>query len=477
MNIHLTKSPKGKHRKKRKSNHRSRKYQAYLKRQRAKAAHVKAKRAKHRRKHPQQQMNAGVMVMFASYIIARIKIREHLSCIYCKKKSNSKFSVIDIIVGLVALIAFGVPRIYDIAKYKEHRLLARALQMDRMFSHDTVYRFLKKFATLTMCRLLQKANSKMLREFFESQEQIVLDGDWSTIRSYPNKKEGAVKGQNKLRPGRNCYQANAYFANGLYVKADVLAGNQVPIDSLTLFSDLREARRLCGRIDWLRLDAGYISILNLQRLEDFSCQGHSREKIQFIVNVGKGTIGAKEAIRKSSCRCWQKVKNGVYIQDFPAIQVYKDYHQKHRMILVKRYFEQEKKWKYYALITNNNGTSALDLFHFYHKRQCIEYFFDDAKNSYFMEHLPSSKLLGNSLFVNIICLTFNLLVFFRHEVLRKKDQWIQLKTLRRNYLKLDIVWNGQNLIIPRCLPNYRVVLMILRRLEKLNIRLEYRLCG
>ncbi len=449
----------------------------YIRRQRVKAARIKARKARHRLKHKQKQMTHGMMVIFARYIIARVKLRELASSIPGKKKSNSKFSFVDMIVGLVALMAFGLPRVYDVAKYKEQRLLANALQMDRMFSPDTVYRFLKKFAMLTICRHLQKANSKMIREILANQEQIIVDGDWSTLRSYQNSKDGSIKGYNKLRPGRPCYQANVYFANELYIKADILAGNEVPLDSLTLFTDLQEVRRLCGRVDWIRLDAGYISWINLERLDSFSCQGHSRQKVKFVINVGSGTIGAKEAIRLSRFRAWQKVKRGVEIQEFQSLQIYKDYEQKHRLILVHRYFEQEKRWKYYALVTNDETMSSLELYRFYHQRQCIENFFDDAKNSYFIEQLPSQKLLGNSLYFNIMCLAFNLLVLFRHELLRKKDQWIQLRTLQKNYLLLEVFWDGQVLTVSRHMADYRVLLMIFRRLKKLDIPLEYRLCG
>jgi len=463
--------------KKNKSKRQSRKHQEYLKRERVKAARIKAKREKHRRKHPQKEMHQGMMIMFARYIITRVKLREYLRCINLKKKPNSKFSVIDMIVGLVALMAFGMSRIYDVAQYQEHKLLAKALQLDRMFSPWTAYRFLKRFGILTTCRLLQRANSKMIRSILAAQNKVVVDGDWSTLRSYSNKKEGAVKGNNKLRPGRPCYQAVAYFANGFYIKASVVAGNQVPLQPLALLTDLKEVRRLCGHIDWIRLDAGYQGKEKLQNLDGFSWKGNSQKKVHFIISIGSAGIGFQRARCTSRFRIWHRVKKGVFIQDFDHIQVYREYQNYHRLILVKRFFEQEKRWKYYALVTNDMEQDAVDLYRFYHLRQCIEDFFDDAKNSYFIEHLPSSKLLGNSLYFNIICLTFNILILFRHEVLRKKDHWMQLKTLQKKYLDLDLTWDGTILVISRSLPTYRCILMILQRLEKLNIAMEYRLCG
>jgi len=466
-----------KRKKKRKPNHKSKKYREYLKRQRAKAARIKARKQRHRRKHPKKESYHGFFIIFARYIIARIHLREKIeSCIYHKKKPNSTFSIVDMIIGLIGLIVLGLPRIYKVAKYQQDKLLARALGLDRFFSGSTAYRFLKAFGFLTMCRYLQKANAKMISDLLQADKLIVVDGDTSTVRSYPNNKEGSCKGYNKLRPGRPCFQAIAYFANGFCVKSQIVEGNQVPVDTLTLITDLREVRRLCGRIDWIRLDAGYASKAELRGLDDFSCVGHSREKARFIVNVGSKGIGAQEAIRLSQYRTWKRMKKGVFIQEFRNMQVYHGYEKRHRLILVKEYCEDRGKWRFYTLVTNETAIDAVELYHFYCNRQVIEDFFDDIKNSYSLQPLPCSKLLGNSLYFNIICLTFNVLILFRLEVLRKKDHWLQLKTFQFKYSCFDIIWDGAVLYIHRSNPDYRVILMTLQRLKKF-VALEYQLCG
>lgn len=464
--------------KNRKRNTSSQRHREYLTRQRRKAARKKAKVEKQRLQHMQASTCRGFFVIFARYIVERLKLREHLEKhIYFHKGHNSTYSVVDMVIGLVGLMALGLPRVSDVGKYKEERLIAKALAMEKMFSATTAYRFLCKFGSLTFCRMLQKANARLLGDVLSDDKIITVDGDAATLRSYENEKEGAVKGYNKLRPGRPCFQGIAYFANDFCIASEAVAGNQVPIKSFNLLDDLKRVRRLLGRIDWIRLDGGYVSELNLQGLDNFSRYRNSRHKVDFVFSVGAKGVGYQEAMRLACLRPWQHVHKGVYVQDFHNIQVFDGYEKLHRIVLVKKFCTRTREYQYYALVTNNTQLDAKAIYRFYHKRQCIENFFNEAKNSYFLEHFPCAKLLGNSLFFNLISLTFNLVALFRFDTLRVQDSYCQAKTLRKIYFSVNMLWDGFVLTIYRYYPGYRIFLAILSRLQKLNIYITYVLSG
>lgn len=272
-------------------------------------------------------------------------------------------------------------------------------------------------------------------------------------------------------------QGLAYFANGDYVTCEVVAGNDVPLDSLTLFTQLQTVRRLCGRIDWIRLDAGHTSALNLQRLDDFSRHGNSRDKANYIICIGGSGIGFSYALATTHSRVWHRVKKGVFVQEVGCIPIFQEYPQPHRLILVKRYSTMKQLWTYYALVTSDTVQDCVTLYRFYHKRQTIESFFDEAKHSYWLEHLPSGTLYSNSLYFNLLGLAFNLLALFRRACLRRQDHHLELMTLQWRYLALAIWWDGSILTIDRSDPDYLVLLQVLRRLKKYNIVLEYRFDG
>ena len=135
-------------------------------------------------------------------------------------------------------------------------------------------------------------------------------------------------------------------------------------------------------------------------LEDFSVVGNSKNKVKYVVNAGMQCIGAIEAKRTSCSRQWHKIEKHVYAQDHGFCKVYKDDEKLRRLVLVKKFFpggQKKGSWQF-SLLCTNDSMPMINLYYFYHQRQTIENFFDEAKNDFSLEHLPCSKLLGNSLY-------------------------------------------------------------------------------
>jgi hypothetical protein len=447
---------------------------------RSKAAKVKKKANNHRRKYKQKKSIRGFGAIVGKYIDKKLEISKDFNGF--EKGKNSTYKSYNIITSLIFLMIMGLSRVFHAKGYQEETLLAKTINLDKFPSDSVYYRFLKKFPTLTFCKRLRRINRDQIRKPLLNSKEVTLDGDWSKIQSYQNKKEGACKGHNKSKPSSPCFQAMLYFANGLCVLPQILAGNKVPLKSFSIMYDLEEARRLCGRIDWIRLDGGFASEELLKKLDEFSCTGNSIKKIRFVINAGTTCIGAKEAIDVSKCREWIQVGKykKVFWQDHGICKIHQNSDKIYRLILVKEYFKGGKakgKWRYYTIVSNDKDMLAKDLFFFYHQRQTIENFFDEAKNDYKMENLPCSKLLGNAVYFHIICLAYNLMYFLKHDLLRKEDWNIHLSTFRRNYLQVHMEFDGNNLFIFRyCSYKYRKFIQVLHRLKKLNIFLEYFIC-
>lgn len=453
---------------------------AKLSKKRAEAAKQKAKIARHRKRYAQKKTSKGFRVIFASFLEKKLAIENDFQGIPFSRKANSVYSTEKLLKAIILLIVMGIKRIYHANNYQDEGIIANLLGLEKLPSSSTIYRFLKGFGTLTFCRRVQRVNRDQIRPELIKEKMKICDGDTSTLRTHKNRKEGVCKGFNKKRPGSLCLQASQYFVNGMSVKPQILEGNMVPPKWFVTNNDLKEVRTLCGRIDWIRLDAGYMGAKMLSCLDNFSSHGHSVEKVKYIVNVGMGCIGAKNAKQSSYWRKWQKLSKGVMIQENKYSLVYKENTRLHRLIFVKKFFPGGKgkgEWKYYALCTNDFESSSIDLYYFYHQRQTIENFFDEAKNDYHLEHLPCTKMLSNSLYFNLLCLAFNILVLFRRQILRQQDQNIRLSTFQRIYLALEIDFDGFNLFIYRSLSiYYRRLLAILQRLKTFGVVLNYRIC-
>lgn len=61
--------------------------------------------------------------------------------------------------------------------------------------------------------------------------------------------------------------------------------------------------------------------------------------------------------------------------------------------------------------------NAVEIFHFYNKRQTIEAFFKMAKNIYHIKNLRTSKFYGIYAFLWLVFITHNLISWFKSTVL------------------------------------------------------------
>jgi hypothetical protein len=444
------------------------------------AAKIKAKKELFRRKHPQKATSKGFSVAIYQHWQKNLGLRDLLNAhIYYKKPKNSTYSVVDMIIALCAMVCLGLKRVYHAKEYQQETLLAKQLKLKKFSSDTTCYRFLKNYGQLTLTRQIEKVNSELVKPKLEASKLVIVDSDWSTLRSYENDKQGSCPGYNKLRPGQNCFQALNYFANGFSIHSSIIEGNKVPVKEFEFITDLRYVRKRCARIDWLRLDSGFLSQKALKNLDEFSCYKNSREKVRFIANVGMIPVGAKTAKRQSKCRPWTIIKKGVQLQDHGFVKIYKEDKVKHRLILLRKRIKDKKgkrKWQYYPLVTNEKKMNAVQLYHFYMKRQVLENFYDEAKNEYHIQNLPCSKLMGNNLYFSIVCFTFNLLIFFKNDILTSKYHNIRITTLQRKFLNADIFFDGSSFLLLRSVPFYRIFILIFYRVQNQKFSFKYQLC-
>ncbi|MCP4109088.1 MAG: transposase, partial [Desulfobacteraceae bacterium] len=111
-----------------------------------------------------------------------------------------------------------------------------------------------------------------------------------------------------------------------------------------------------------------------------------------------------------------------------------------RIIIVRRINRTKKngKWQintYYYAIASNLELSALKLYKFYHKRQCIEAGFRELKNHYHLERLPFQNLKANEFWIMCKITAMTLFKIFQHEMLPKHLHALLRKTLFRRIFR------------------------------------------
>jgi len=149
----------------------------------------------------------------------------------------------------------------------EERKLARSIGLENgFFSSSQAHRILNSFNGYNVNQL-KKIAQNLVVEFGNAprQELIIVDIDQSAQPTYANKREGATTGKCSKR-GQKCLQWSVAFSSGEVIDQQLKEGYRHCIDDFK--ERYKKTKKVKGRIDILRIDGGYLSIENLQFLQE-----------------------------------------------------------------------------------------------------------------------------------------------------------------------------------------------------------------
>jgi len=120
------------------------------------------------RKSEQKITSKSLGMPIAAFIVDVLCLRDRFSAITIKKGKNSEFCIVDMCVGIIAIIMLECERMSHIdTSFSSEATLAQQLGLKRFFSASTAYRFIRKFAGWHVNQL-SRVNSLLLREHGES---------------------------------------------------------------------------------------------------------------------------------------------------------------------------------------------------------------------------------------------------------------------------------------------------------------------
>lgn len=391
-----------------------------------------------------------------AYLQDVLNVRERFSIVTLKKGKNSQFTTVDMLFGLLALIMLGCDRVFHINdRFKDEALLAKQLDLIRIFDQSTANRFLRK-CNKWHINQLERVLHFMIQAHgrFAGIVQCEADFDASDLTSSSHKREGAKPGRNKKQKGKDSYLISCGFAHHQVVATDLRRGNAHCSQVLdTLFA---KALKTLRRIDLVRLDAGYISVNTLTWLLTQTISATSTATIKFLVacnGQAKGIQQAKAFARKHPER-WVRYRQGsdeILLMNFEQVQLFDSYEEGVvRLVLVKmnqrvKKCKQNKiryhaKPRLYAIATNlRQGYGVRQIFKKYHRRQTIELMFRELKNSFAVKKLPSKKKYANYAYFLLCCLAYNASYYFKRDALPRAQQTCVMATVRQRVLEIPAI--------------------------------------
>lgn len=399
----------------------------------------------------------GGSAVLIKYLGDILGFRRRFSVVTLKKGKNSRFTTVDMLFALLALIMLGCDRISHINdRFGDEELLARQLGISRIFDQSTAHRFLNRFGKWHT-RQLERIILCLIRDRRSHEgatEKTVLDIDASDLTRESHKTGGAKPGRNKKNKGKDSYLISCGFADNQVVATDFRSGNAHCSQALKAVFD--KAAAALGNICMIRLDAGYISAEVLKWVLELTTGPASADKIRFLIACNGQAKGIEDAgaYARRHPEKWIPYKKGeknISVMNFNDVRLFDKYPEGRVRIVLVRMNQKVKKCKnnkvryhtktrIYAIATNlTRGYGPRQIFRLYHQRQTIELMFRELKNSFCVGKLPSGKMNANYAYFLLCCLAYNSAYCFRRDCIPPAYRNISMSTVRRRFLEIPAI--------------------------------------
>jgi hypothetical protein len=346
-----------------------------------------------------------------------VEVEKYFKNLTTKRKRNNtqpverrrpKYTVENMCVGLITVNILGVSRLWNIKDILgTETALAKMVGLPKFFDQSTAHLFLDAFQAWHI-QQLDRVSTELLRAFGESfrQDIMVVDIDSTTHSLESRKREKAVVGYNKIKPGKPCYQWSVAFVRGEVVAQKLEAGNtncKAPFQELVH----QVKKKISRTVSIVRLDGGYFSAENLEFTRSQGIQIITTERYDWIMKQNP----------KIDAQQWLSYDDKTRLYDLGVMKVISTTSMQFRVVLVEKeqvpFNRKKAKIVRYAIIENLAfRLDAKAVYQFYHGRQTIENYFKESKNPFSSGKMPSAKFRANEAYLQLVAIAGNLYVWF-----------------------------------------------------------------
>jgi len=366
-------------------------------------------------------------------------------------KSNAGINPVDIIQGFWLAIFTGASRYIHADWLRYDSVLQEIFQIKRLASQSTYSRFFHKFSWERNSNVFPKLQQMFLKRV--NVDNITIDLDSTVITRY-GEQEGAKKGYNPKKPGRNSHHPLIAFIDQTKMVANswLRSGNTSDINNVEAFLDetfdivLKDKK-----IGLVRADSGFYSNRFLNYLEE--------RELNYIVAV-KFYQNIQREIGIISD--WVEITKGLDVANFYFKPDSCD--KKRRYIIVRKRVENYPNsggkvlfdvpiYRYNAYVTNI--TLPVDqIYNIYNTRADAENRIKELKYDFGADNFCLKEFYATEASFRFIMMAYNILALFKHMIINSN---MQLKTLRAYCFALGswLTNHSRNKILKISLPQKR----------------------
>lgn len=346
-------------------------------------------------------------------------------------QSNNSHKKEILLESFIASIWCGANRFLHTELTRSDRALGKIFGWDKVPGQDAYKRYLGKFTQ----NINQQVGHHFFSWFFQHLQlnYFTLDIDSSVITRYGNQ-EGAKKGYNPKKKGRNSHHPIIAFVNDVKMVANfwLRSGNSSSANNFVGF--LEDTLAVFGdkKVGLVRLDSGFFSKDILDYLE--------QKELKYIV-AAKFTHPIQHLIDKQDF--WLRVDDGIEICD--KYYQANTWQAPRRIVLIRQKIsrrpeatgrtlslfpedEIHRNYRYSAYVTNNEY-AATDVWRNYRQRGDAENRIKELKTDFGADSFNLKEFFPTEAALIFSMIAYNLMSIFRMFVLQEKTQKT-LSTLR-----------------------------------------------
>lgn len=348
-----------------------------------------------------------------------------------QQESNRGYDPVQLITCFMVSIWCGANRFEHLEVGRFDEVLRRIFGYKRMAGHKAYQRYFRKFDIAINQRVFTK-----LSEWFFSQVKLdnyTLDVDSTVLTRYGGQ-QGALRGYNPNKPGRNSHHPLLAFVDDCKMVANfwLRSGNTHTTNNVLAFLEDTMARLKGKKVSLLRADSGFYGKEIFGFLE--------KKAINYIIVARHyGTIQRKIARLKN----WWLLDDGLQI----AETTYQSdaWEQPRRLVVVRQQIDKRPKatgkqlklfkeegiyenYRYSCYITNMELPAKI-IWNMYRGRADCENRIKEIKADFGFSNLNMQDFGATEAALNFVIIAYNIMSLFKQAVM-KSDKLHQLKTLR-----------------------------------------------
>lgn len=348
--------------------------------------------------------------------------------------SNRGYDPVKLILSLFAGVWCGASCFGHLDVVRYDAALCQLLGMKRGADHKAYQRYFEKFSQATN----QRVFSELYRWFFSELifDNYTLDFD-STVMVREGEQEGAAKGYNPKRPGRNSHHPLLAFIADIRMIANywLRPGNTSACTNYLAFLNDTLSRLENKKVGLIRMDSGFFSKDILDYLEQkqlhyiIACRLNNRIKYGLThqkvwVEVEKGLEITETTYQAEG---WENARRIVMVRQ----EIEERPKAAGKMIRQLELFEDEKdfgKYRYSCFVTDMQLPAKV-IYDTYRGRADSENRIKELKYDFSVDKFVSQNFWATEACGGFIVMAYNFLSLFRHALINS-DKKKFLKTIR-----------------------------------------------